>query len=281
MSKLRPALHDEITLRGYSPRTRETYVYAIEKLAKYYDQAISTLTDQQLEQYFRYLTLEKKLSRSTILVQLNGIHFLYEHVLHKKFKVKVCWPKQKQVIPELLSRAEVKLIISHVPHEKYQTMLLILYGCGLRISELMHLKVSDIDGGRETLKIRQGKGGKDRFVVVPPSILALMRLYWCRYHPGVWLFPSRGEGKQPLNESSLRKQLKTAVRLSGINKRCSAHSFRHAFATHQLEAGMPLHQLQHQLGHSDIRTTSRYLHWLPELGHGGVDLLSGWGDDHG
>lgn len=280
MSKLRQALHEEITLRGYSPRTRESYVYAIEQLASYFDQPVSTLTDGQLEQYFRYLALDKKLSRSTILLQLNGIHFLYQNVLHKSFTVNVSWPKKTQKIPELLSKNEVRQVIGHVRDEKYHTMLAVLYACGLRISELLHLKVSDIDGERETLKVRQGKGGKDRFVVVSRSTLMLLRLYWCRYHPTDWLFPATGR-KQPLHESSLRKQLKTALRLSGITKRCSAHSFRHAFATHQLEAGMPLHQLQHQLGHSDVRTTSRYLHWLPQLGHGGVDLLSGWeqGDD--
>ena len=276
MSKLRQALHNEITLRGYSERTRESYVYAVERLAKYVDQPISTLTDKQLEQYFRYLALNKKLSRATILLQLNGIHFLYKHVLHKSFDIQVSWPKQRQKIPELLSKAEVKAIIAQVTNEKYRVMLSVLYGCGLRISELLHLKVSDIDGERETLKIRQGKGGKDRFVVVPPSVLTRLRLYWCHYHPTHWLFPSQTGTHGPLHQSSLRKQLNAAWQRSGITKPCSPHSFRHAFATHQLEAGMPLHQLQHQLGHGDVKTTSRYLLWLPELSHGGRDLLAQW-----
>ena len=276
MSKLRQALNNEITLRGYSERTRQSYVYAVEQLAKFVNQPISTLTDLQLEQYFRHLSLDKKLSRSTILLQLNGIHFLFKYVLHKSFDIRVCWPKRQKKIPELLSRSEVKAIIDEVSNEKYQVMLSVMYGCGLRISELLNLKVKDIDGERETLKVSNGKGGKDRFVVVPPSVLTLLRYYWCRYHPIDWLFPSSHSGGQPLHQSCLRKQLKAAWLRSGVSKRCSPHSFRHAFATHQLEAGMPLHQLQHQLGHSDVKTTSRYLHWLPELDNHGKDLLADW-----
>lgn len=280
MSKLRQALHQEITLRGYSERTRESYVYAIEQLSNYAEQPISRLTDEDLQRYFRYLSLEKKLSRATILLHLNAINFLYKHVLHKSFEIDICWPKGKQKIPELLSKKEVKSIIENVTNEKYRVMLMVLYGCGLRISELLNLKVRDIDGERQTLKVREGKGGKDRFVIVPPSVLTVLRFYWCHFHPTNWLFPSQRNNDEALCPSSLRKQLKAALYRSGIARNCSPHSLRHAFATHQLEAGMSLHQLQHQLGHNDVRTTSRYLHWLPELHNRSTDLLAGWGAEN-
>ena len=131
-------------------------------------------------------------------------------------------------------------------------------------------------GERRTFKIRLGKGNKDRFVVIPPSLLSQLRQYWCHEHPQGWLFPTCFRGDYPISDSALRKKLKATLQEVRINKRFSPHSFRHAYATHQLEAGMPLHQLQHQLGHNDVRTTSRYLHWLPELSNQGRDLLAGW-----
>ena len=280
MSQLRQAFHQEITLRGYSKRTRESYIYAIEGLSRFVQQPLHRLSDSQLQDYFRHLSLNKQLSRATILLHLNAVNFLYKHVLHKSFDIAICWPKRKQKIPDLLSKLEVRTIIERVDNEKYRVMLMLLYGCGLRISEVLNLKVSDIDGERQTLKIREGKGGKGRFVIIPSSVLTLLRYYWCHYHPTSWLFPSGRNRDEQLHQSSLRKQVKQAWRKSGVVKSCSPHSFRHAFATHQLEAGMSLHQLQHQLGHSDVKTTSRYLHWLPELHNNGVDLLVDWGVDH-
>lgn len=276
MNILLQQLSDEINARGYSQRTLSAYIAANDHLIRYFDQPITEITDEALGAYFQYLSLEKKLSRATIALKLNAIHFLFAHVLHREFAIKVNWPKKQYKIPELLSRTEVQAIIQHCKPEKYRVMLSILYGCGLRISELLNLKVQDIDGHRSTFKIRQGKGNKDRFVVIPPSLIQQLRRYWCHDHPKEWLFPNGLRGDYPISNSSLRKKLKVTLKIVGISKRCSPHSFRHAYATHQLEAGMPLHQLQHQLGHSDMRTTSRYLHWLPELSNQGRDLLAGW-----
>ena len=276
MNILLQQLSDEINARGYSQRTLSAYIAANDHLIRYFDQPITEITDDALGVYFQHLSLEKKLSRATIALKLNAIHFLFAHVLHREFAIKVSWPKKQCKIPELLSRTEVQTIIQHCAPEKYRVMLSILYGCGLRISELLNLKVQDIDGHRSTFKIRQGKGNKDRFVVIPPSLLQQLRRYWCHDHPKEWLFPTGFRGNFPISNSSLRKKLKATLKIVGISKRCSPHSFRHAYATHQLEAGMPLHQLQHQLGHSDVRTTSRYLHWLPELSNQGRDLLAGW-----
>jgi integrase/recombinase XerD len=276
MNILLQQLSDEINARGYSQKTLSAYLAANDHLIRYFDQPITAISDEALGAYFRHLSLDKKLSRATIALKLNAIHFLYTNVLHREFAIKVSWPKKQYKIPELMSRTEVQAIIQHCTPEKYRVMLSILYGCGLRISELLNLKVQDIDGERRTFKIRLGKGNKDRFVVIPPSLLDQLRRYWCHEHPRDWLFPTSLRGNYPISDSSLIKKLKATLQMTGINKRYSPHSFRHAYATHQLESGMPLHQLQHQLGHNNVRTTSRYLHWLPELSNQGRDLLAGW-----
>ncbi|GGQ11094.1 tyrosine-type recombinase/integrase [Shewanella litoralis] len=267
--------HEEITLRHYSERTRKAYLYAITKLVEHYHQSVETITDTQLSDYFRYLNLERQLSRASIQLQLNGIHFYFEYILKRQFRIDVCLPRPSQKLPQVLSKQDISQLLQHCPNQKYYTMIALCYGCGLRVSELVNIKVSDIDGQRQLLKVCQGKGAKDRFVVISPSLLNLLRHYWLKYHPDMWLFGAYSHGNTyPLDISSVRKALKKAALAAGITKPCSPHSLRHAYATHQLAAGMLLNQLQHQLGHQSIKTTERYLHWSPELGHKGGDLLA-------
>ena len=218
MNILLQQLSDEINARGYSEKTLSAYLTANEQLIRYFDEPITAITDEALAGYFKYLSLEKKLSRATIALKLNAIHFLYANVLHREFAIKVRWPKKQYKIPELMSRAEVKTIIQSCTPEKYRVMLSILYGCGLRISELLNLKVQDIDGERRTFKIIQGKGNKDRFVVIPPSLLEQLRRYWCHEHPQDWLFPTGFRGNYPISDSALRKKLKATLQIAGISK---------------------------------------------------------------
>lgn len=165
----------------------------------------------------------------------------------------------------------------HCRNDKYRTMFQVYYGCGLRLNELIHVKVGDIDGARQTLRIHHGKGNKDRDVVLTDSVLRLLRAYWLRYRSGEWLFYSSNIVLHtPVSATTVQKAFREAVKQAGITKKCSVHSLRHAYATHQLESGMPLNQLQQQLGHADIRTTQHYLHWLPELNNGARDLLADW-----
>ena len=270
--------NDEITLRGYSERTRSAYIYAINQLHKYANQPLDKIPDKLLEDYFRYLNLEKHHSRATLKLHLNGIHFLFEHVLHRRFTISICLPKHKHKLPQLLTPQDISALIYHSKTNKLRTMVALCYGCGLRVSELTHVKVADIDGQRQLLTVRQGKGARDRLVIISASLLLFMRQYWLQYRPEIWLFSSHyHDVDYPLHESTFRKALACAAHLSGIIKPCSPHSLRHAYATHQLQAGMPLNQLQQQLGHQSIKSTERYLHWSPELGHQGADLLANLG----
>jgi integrase/recombinase XerD len=236
MTPLRQALIDECKIRGYSERTRDSYLYAVTQLAKYYHQSPDTVSDEQLEQYFRSLSLERGLSSATIHLQLNGIHFLYRYVLKRTFCIDIVWPKQPRSIPTLLSKAEVKQIVTHCRHEKYRTMLKVYYGCGLRLNELVHAKVEDIDRARKTLRIHNGKGNKDRDVVLTESVLNVLRIYWLHFRATDWLFySSRGMAFQ-VGTTSVQKAFREAVKRAGVSKKCSIHSLRHAYATHQLES---------------------------------------------
>ena len=276
MTPLRQAMIDECRLRGLAPRTEETYLYAVEQLSRHYHQSPDTITEAQLEQYFRYLTLEKQLARSTIHLRLNGICFFFKAVLHKEVAITKPLSRRPVKAPVMLTPAEVHLVISLCPYKKHRFMLMTYYGTGLRLMELINTKVADIDGQRSTLRVLAGKGNKDRYVILTPAVLNLLREYWQLYRPHDYLFYSGHGMDKPMSSSSISKPFKDAVRAAGVSSRCSIHSLRHAYATHQLVAGMPLYELQNQLGHTDIKTTQRYLHWLPEMGSGARDLLAGW-----
>ncbi len=191
------------------------------------------------------------------------------------FDVRIPVPKRPQRIPELLTRTEVARILAACSNSKHRMMLTLCYGCGLRLSELIALRVSDIDGERPCLRIEQGKGAKDRLVPLGPTLLEQLRSYWREYRPRAWLFPGR-PAHTPLCESTPQKTYTNAKGRADVSKIGGIHALRHAFATHQLEAGLPVHRLQHLLGHRSIHTTLRYVHWVPDYreGRGAHDLIA-------
>ena len=278
MTPLRQKMIDTMRVRGFSARTHKSYLLAVKDLARYTKRSPDVLEIADLQTYFDYLAKDRGLSGASCRLYLNAIRFLYLQVLMwSSFDVRFQMPKKAQRIPELLTKAEVAAIISACTNEKHRTLLMTCYGCGLRLSELVSLKVRHIDGERHLLRIEQGKGAKDRLVLLSDSVLQRLRCYWKQYHPVEWLF--RGQQQtQPLGISSAQYVFKTAKRQVGIEKVGGIHSLRHAYATHQLAAGMSIHILQRQLGHTNIQTTTRYLHWVTdyrEAGSGGdlVDAL--------
>jgi site-specific recombinase XerD len=267
---------DAMLLRGFSPKTHQCYLSAVADLACYHHRSPDQLSEQQIQAYFLHLVKERHLAWASCRLHLNAIRFLYQQVLQRPFDMQVAHPKYKQQIPELLTRDEVSRIIGAVTNPKHKMLLLTCYGCGLRVSELVALKVRHIDGERRLLRVEQGKGGRDRSVILSPQLLEQLRGYWRQFHPHDWLFPGHSPDGS-LCHSTVQRLYVRAKAKAGVEKHGGIHALRHAYATHQLEGGMPVHQLQQQLGHQDIHSTLRYLHWVPNCNEAQahwVDLIA-------
>jgi len=283
MTPLRAKMIKAMRVRGFSVRTHESYLYAVTDLARYFHRSPEQLGIQDLRRYFEYLATERGLSGASCRLFLHGIRFLYLQVLDwPDFDVDIPLPKKPQRIPELLTRAEVGRILAACTNPKHRMMLTLCYGCGLRLGELVALKVRDIDGERQLLRVEQGKGAKDRLVPLSDTVLAQLRAYWRLFRPSAWLFPGRTLAAC-LTETSVQKAYTQAKARAGVRKIGGIHGLRHAYATHQLEAGLPVHRLQRLLGHQDIHSTLRYIHWVPDYreGQGAHDLVAALEVDHG
>lgn len=263
MTPLRQQLIDCMQVRHFSIRTQQAYVRWVYDLARQTHRSPDMLDDNELKAYLWSLTLERHLSSSSCAQAFHALNFFYGQILGRTFKEKLLPPmKREQKIPELLSPSEVKRIIDACTNLKYRTMITVCYGCGLHLSEVCTLKVKDIDGDQNIIHIHQAKGAKDRRIPVSNTLLHRLRIYWQQSHPMSYLFFKPDEDK-PLHQSSFQKAYYKSKKAAGILKIGGIHALRHAYATHQLMAGMPLIELQHILGHRDIKITMRYIHWLP------------------
>ena len=282
MTPLRQKMIDAMLVRGFAERTRQSYLDAVRQLAQYYQCSPEVLDTEQIQAYFLYLVKQRHLSPASCRLYLNGIRFLYLQVLGwEAFEITIHTPKRAQRIPELLSRGEVARLLSACTNFKHRVMLTTCYACGLRVSELMALQVKQIDAERHVIRIEQAKGAKDRQVILGDQLLVLLRQYWQQYRPESWLFYGR-DRHLALSITSAQKVFKRSKQRAGINKIGGIHSLRHAYATHQLEAGMPVHQLQRLLGHNNLQSTMRYVHWMPSHQHDvGMDLLAALEVHHG
>jgi site-specific recombinase XerD len=258
--------------RGFSDRTHTSYLAAVTDLARFYRKSPDELDTDKLQVYFNHLAQERELSAATCRLYLNAVRFLYLQVLKwSSFDVPLVVPKKPQRIPELLTREEVGRIVHACANPKHRMLLELCYGCGLRVSEVVKIRVRHIDGERRLLRIEQGKGAKDRLVIIAPSLLDKLRCYWSRYHPTDWLFPNGNDPTRHLSITTAQKVFGRAKEKSEIDKVGGIHGLRHAYATHQLEQGLPVHQLQRLLGHGNLQTTMRYLHWVPSQQREGRD----------
>ena len=278
MTQLREQMIDAMKVRGFSTNTHKSYLAAIRDLAKYYHLPPDQLNTDQLQGYFLYLVKERGLSDASCRLYRNAIRFFYLQVLlQKRFDVTLHVPKRAQRIPELLQRKEISRIIQACTNRKHRTLLLTCYGCGLRVSELVKIKPRHIDSERGLLHIEQGKGAKDRNVILAPALLQHLRDDWRVQRPDHWLFPNDRHPDEPLSIGTPQKVYRRAKQQAGIEKVGGIHGLRHAYATHQLQAGMPVQQLQYQLGHRSIQSTLRYVHWVfndSSRDPGGADLIA-------
>jgi len=277
MTILREKMIDIMTVKSLSPATQQSYLYAMTCLAAHYHLSPDKLDQDDLQRYLIYLVKEKKRAANSCRLQLQGIRFFYRNVLKRPaIDLAVFAPKLPLRIPELLTQSEVLRIVNAPENLKHRTELKLCYSCGLRISELVNLRVNGIDGERCRIKVEQGKGAKDRFVPLSEEMLDQLRVYWRMFKPTDKLFcgytPDRSVSRSSVSKLFMRTKLQV-----GIKKQGGIHSLRHAFATHQLEGGLPLHLLQRWLGHNNIHTTMRYIHWVPNYQNGQrhfVNLLS-------
>lgn len=264
MTVLRQKMIEAMRQRGFAQRTHNTYLMVVTDLARYFRRSPDELNTDDLQRFFDHLVQERGLSAATCRVYLHGVRFLYMQVLQwPSVDVTPVVPKAPQRIPELLTRDEVRRILTACKNPKHRMMLELCYGCGLRVTEVCGLRVGDIDSQRGQLRVAQGKGAKDRMVLLPASLLDRLRDYWRANRPRKWLFPSALFPDRPLHTSSPQKAFTQAKRQAGIERIGGIHSLRHAYATHVLEQGLPVHQLQRLLGHRNVQSTMRYMHWLP------------------
>jgi integrase/recombinase XerD len=262
MTPLRQRYIEELTRRNRSPRTITTYVAAVARTAKYFNLPPDRLTTDQLRLFQLHL-IEQSVSWSLFNQVTCALRFFYRHVLQRSdFVPFVVYAKKPRSLPVVLSPAEVRRFLDAATPGRNRLMLRIAYGCGLRVSELTHLRVIDVDSARNTLWVRLGKGNKDRGLPLPAELLEELRAYWRCSRPSNWLFP--GTAGQPLNVATVQRIAQTARRVARLTQHVTMHTLRHCYATHLLEAGIDLPTLQRLLGHSHLSTTMRYLHLRSE-----------------
>jgi site-specific recombinase XerD len=260
MGELRDRMSQDMIVRGLAERTRESYLDAVAGLAKHYRRSPAELSQREIEAYLAYLAEERKLSWNTRSLIINGLRFFYHTTLGRsKLELVVPRPRPPAQLPEILSREEVARILARPNHRKHRLLLMIAYGAGLRVSELVALRVGDLDADRMTIRVQQGKGSRDRYTLLSPRLLEELRGYTTLDAPGRWLFPSPGR-EEPISVSCAQRVWGRAKREAGVRKRGGIHALRHAFATHLLEDGTDLHTIQCLLGHRHIGTTMLYFH---------------------
>ena len=227
MTPLRRRMIQDMELHGLSPHTQRRYVDVVNILAKHYGRFPDQLSEEEIRYFLMYLIREKNLASGTIKSYLNGIKFFYEKTLKREWPVfELARPRKSSKLPVILSPDEVRHLLAHVRPPSARMTFTLMYACGLRTSEAIFLQLRDIDSDRMMIHIRHGKGGKDRYVPLPPRMLELLREYWQAERPRLWLFPAR-DRQTPRSRFGLHGVFKTALRRSGIRKKASPHSLRH------------------------------------------------------
>ncbi|MCC2589837.1 tyrosine-type recombinase/integrase [Chryseobacterium sp. MFBS3-17] len=242
----------QLQLKGYSPNTIRTYVTEFSQLLKTLKSfPVNDLTAEKLRSYFLYCINELKLSENIIHSRMNAVKFYFEQVLHQeKLFLEIPRPKKPSTLPKAISTRDIKKMLDTIENSKHTLLLKLCYGMGLRVSEIVNLKITDIDSKRMQVLVSQGKGKKDRYVNLPESILNELRAYYAAYQPKEFLFEGRYGNQYSVR--SVQAVFKNAMKKARINKKVGIHSLRHSYATHLIEQGTDIRFVQELLGHKDI-----------------------------
>ena len=265
---------ESLRISGKSKRTAETYAREVHIMGRWLSKPLDQATAEDVRKFYLYRLIDKKLSDVSMRILICGIRELFTSVLGKEWPVlEHMHTKRLQKLPIVMERDEIWKIIAHSDNLCHRTYLTLVYTCGLRLSEAVKIMIHDIDGKRMRIQIRQGKGGKDRYVPLPKTTYLLLRQYWPTHKNPRLLFPALGRGGQkgftatkPMPTVTVQSSLRRAADAAGLHRPgLRIHTLRHCFATHLLEAGINVHAIQKYMGHSDLSTTLRYFH-LTKMG---------------
>lgn len=265
MTTLREKMKQEMTLRGLAAGTQKNYLRAIVALHDHYRRSPARLTEEEIKTYLLTIISDRKLAPSTYNVIIHGLKFFYEIVLRRKMNdIELPRMKEPQKLPDILSQTEVADIIKVTTNLQYKTIFILMYGAGFRAAEVAALSINDIDNKRSIIHIRQGKGNKDRYVLLSPVMYTHLRSYWQKCRAASYKVLANDHlftntlGR-PLSPSSIGAAYRHSKQKANIKKLGGVHSLRHAFATHALESGADLFAIKQLLGHASITSTVRYL----------------------
>jgi integrase/recombinase XerD len=262
MGKLREKMQQDMAIRGFTPRTQETHLERMRSFVRFHSRSPDLLWLDEIYQYQVYLARQKRVSWCFFNQSVCAIRFFYSKTLQRDWDIRhIPYQKQVRKLPTVLSKEEVRAVLRVTGNLKHRALIQTLYGAGLRLQEALHLSYTDIDSQRMLLRVRQGKGKKDRYVMLSPTLLHTLRAYWraCSVKPTVYLFPGR-DPTRLLTSRTAQRVLQQAQKKAKIQKRVTPHVLRHSFATHLLEDGHDVRKIQLLLGHKSLRTTCTYTH---------------------
>lgn len=278
MTPLRQRMLEELQRRNYSPATTRGYILAVKQFADYFHRSPEQLGGSEIRRFQLYLLREKKLAPGTVEGRMSALRFLYKKTLKRRDIAydDLIFPKTPQKLPVVLSPEEVTRLIEAAPNLLHRTILMVLYGTGIRRTEASLLKVSDINSERMVIHVHQGKGSRDRDVPMTPKLLDILREYWRWKRPKVYLFPSTSGHRgveHPISDKTVWYAVTEAGKRAGIQKRIGPHTLRHSFATNLMEAGTDLRTIQLLMGHAHLEDTTVYLHLSQRHLHAAINPL--------
>jgi len=250
----------EMQLKGYSEKTIDTYLSCLTQLFAYCKTTPRHITSEQIKNYLVYCIRDRKVSGTYLNQSISALKILFKNVLEVPWEgLKINRPKLGKPLPVVMSKEEISQLLSVIKNIKHRCMVSLAYSSGLRLNELCHLQLTDIDSSRMQLRVRQGKGNKARYTILSPKVLSQLRAYYSLYQPKNYLFEGQNK-KFPISGSSARTIVKRSAKKAGIKKQVCFHTLRHSFATHLMEQGVNVRIIQQLLGHRSIKTTMVYTH---------------------